>query len=825
MTLQQESTRLATLGYTSIPVDLKWDRKLGKKVPDYLKGWRQTTLDTCADLFRKHNYNSLAIATGEPSDLIVLDADVKKATEPDSLDGVATINDLFKKHGSGQPCPVVHTPSGGVHYYYSLHKSIEGGLSNTKSRAKVFSVQGRTVCVDVRCDGGNIIAPPSRIVKPEKTLIYSWQQDLVAADDLPPMPQWLVQLINVNNRNSGTSKSTDNIRPARVRRSSTAITLCPDPGSDTEPAAIVVTAGAAFLDHSMKEIQSLAHNTIVSPTRPRAGGYDFKFTDVSKPCFLCNGVHTSNHFKCRQIIADIATVVNYSTTCRMQLVGWRENVSIKDMLRCPTSDDPWVQLLLMKLAFEGRQVVWSRANRRFYTFQGHHWTELEHEEAMKAEFLFSADILRAITRSLQRDNKDARLALAADEDDSAARTRKKTVEAELQAIDRALAHVMNDRSRVNFVQASKTHFADDTFADVIDADPNLLGVRNGVLDLRTGELSDGEPCHHGSKVVTAEWKGLDHPTPLIDDFFSTIFDNDEDLVDYVQRLIGYGITGHVREQVFLILNGSGANGKGVMMTMLKTLLNSYYGPMSIDCWTKGDRSRSKGAPTPYLIGLKGRRLTVCDEFQDDGQLDERILKTITGGADIEARDLLEKTETFPPRFLPILLTNSRPAINVQDDAILRRMNIVPFPVKFKRADQLDLDDPHQRLLDDKLVQTLTEPAALEQLLVWLVKGSISWSVRGLTSPPAAVTKLAREYIGENDLLGQFITECCTVNYDYQVDSKLFYHAFQQLTGSTMTAQQVSGIMKHKGHAKVQQRDSETGERGRYFKRLKITDST
>lgn len=127
----------------------------------------------------------------------------------------------------------------------------------------------------------------------------------------------------------------------------------------------------------------------------------------------------------------------------------------------------------------------------------------------------------------------------------------------------------------------------------MDADPDLLGCQNGVLDLCTGQMrpTGGD---YVSQQTSCDWRGLDLKTPMIDSFFCDIFNGDWELISFMQRFLGYCLTGHDRSQVWAIFSGSGANGKGVLNEMMKTMLGPYAAEMHRDCIFRTGRALPQG---------------------------------------------------------------------------------------------------------------------------------------------------------------------------------------------------------------------------------------
>jgi len=224
--------------------------------------------------------------------------------------------------------------------------------------------------------------------------------------------------------------------------------------------------------------------------------------------------------------------------------------------------------------------------------------------------------------------------------------------------------------------------------------------------------------------------------------------------------------------------------------------------MSPDCILKRDRPAGKGAATPYLAALQGARLAICDEAPDDVQLDEEAVKRVTGQTTIEARFLNANPVCFKPTHLPMLLTNSKPMININDEAVLRRLLVIPFDLRFKTPEEMDQQDPTHRLMDKTLADKLLTCERQEQLLAWLVRGAVAWHRDGLPPAPARVKAAFQEYKDDNDDLQKYLDESCEVGAGFEVKTVQFAEEFNKNTRK-YSQKKVSEMMKKKGFSSKQ----------------------
>jgi putative DNA primase/helicase len=293
----------------------------------------------------------------------------------------------------------------------------------------------------------------------------------------------------------------------------------------------------------------------------------------------------------------------------------------------------------------------------------------------------------------------------------------------------------------------------------LDADPMLLGVANGVVDLRTGalrEASRGDLITRCTGIVydphakASRWS----------EFIATITAGDVELAEWLQRSVGYTLTGDTREQCVFLLYGLGANGKSVFLNTLRAVLGDYGTVTSADTWMVRERG---GAASNDLAALRGTRLVVSSETEDGQRFAEVMVKQVTGGDSLKARFLYGEFFEFRPAFKLWIAANHKPIIRGDDFAIWRRIRLVPFTVTIPTAQQ-------DRALESKLRDELPG------ILAWAVEGCRAWQRDGLPMPKVVVQATA-EYKSEMDHFGEFLTERCVVEPRAQVSAKALFAAY------------------------------------------------
>jgi putative DNA primase/helicase len=207
----------------------------------------------------------------------------------------------------------------------------------------------------------------------------------------------------------------------------------------------------------------------------------------------------------------------------------------------------------------------------------------------------------------------------------------------------------------------------------LDLHPRLLACRNGTVDLCTGELRQASPSDLITRGVELKFDPAARSEPW-ESFLRTVFSGDEELIAYVQRLAGYAITGEVGEHVLPILHGTGANGKSTFVTAIQNVMGEHaiVGPKGLLVEQRQEAHEER------LAVLRGRRLVVSSELEHRAVLAESLVKAITGGDKMSARHLYKDRFDFDPQFTIVLVTNYAPRVAGTDEAIWRRLRLVPF---------------------------------------------------------------------------------------------------------------------------------------------------
>jgi putative DNA primase/helicase len=275
----------------------------------------------------------------------------------------------------------------------------------------------------------------------------------------------------------------------------------------------------------------------------------------------------------------------------------------------------------------------------------------------------------------------------------------------------------------------------------LDTHPHLLAFRNGTVDLCTGALLPADPAH----LITRGVDGDYDPTATSrdwEDFLSKIFGGESDLIAYVQRLLGYAITGEIGEHLLATFYGTGANGKTQLLTAVQALMGEHaaVAPAGLLTEQKYDQHPER------LAALRGRRLVVSSELEHRAVLAEGLVKSITGGDPISARHLYGDRFEFSPSHTVVLVTNHLPQVRGTDEAIWRRIKVVPFEVTIP---------PSERIKD--LGKRLARQDG-QAIMAWLVQGAVRWYSEGV-GDCEAVQRASSDYRQSEDTFSQFLTDC------------------------------------------------------------------
>jgi putative DNA primase/helicase len=292
-----------------------------------------------------------------------------------------------------------------------------------------------------------------------------------------------------------------------------------------------------------------------------------------------------------------------------------------------------------------------------------------------------------------------------------------------------------------------------------DNRPDLLSFRNGTVELRTGRLRPHAKEDMLTYCLAIEFDPAAR-CPRWEGFLTEIFPENADLVPYMQRLIGYGITGYTDEQCFAVLWGKGANGKSVLTDTLSTVFGTITKTTPFATF---EEKQGGGIPND-IAALRGARFVMASEGESGRPMSEAVLKRVTGKDMVSARFLRQEFFEFKPSFLLMLATNHKPKFRGQDDGLWRRVKMIPFKRFFA---------PHERDhdLDKKLI------AEAQGIAAWAVRGAGLWFAEGL-SDPETISKATTEYKETSDTLAGFFPGVLVAEDGARLDGAEAYNSYR-----------------------------------------------
>ena len=321
--------------------------------------------------------------------------------------------------------------------------------------------------------------------------------------------------------------------------------------------------------------------------------------------------------------------------------------------------------------------------------------------------------------------------------------------------------------------------------DVFDADPWLLNVQNGTLDLRTGDLRP----HRREDMLTRCLPIAYYPDarcPQWVGFLEKAMHAKAELIAFLQKALGYSLTGSTREQCFFLLHGPTKTGKSTFINIAKALLGPYGTQAEMSAFLHKEKDTVRND----LADLAGMRLVCAIETDEGKRLAEALIKQLTGGTDtIKARFLFEEYFEYRPQFKIFLATNHKPKVNADDDAVWERIRLIPFAVQIPKDDR-------DKELEAKL------RAELPGILAWAVRGCMAWQKDNGLGEPTAVGEATQQYRDEMDDIGRFLREVCFLGepQTYKTQGSALLKAYHHWCGqTTMTGKALAQHLTAKGY--------------------------
>jgi putative DNA primase/helicase len=332
-----------------------------------------------------------------------------------------------------------------------------------------------------------------------------------------------------------------------------------------------------------------------------------------------------------------------------------------------------------------------------------------------------------------------------------------------ERIDIEKAAMMSEsvRRRKAFVEAATWISALRVKTAELDTNPWLLNVKNGTVDMQSGEFREHRQEDLITKIANVEYDP-NADCPMWKQFVREIMDCKADIIKFVQTAAGWSLSGDISEQTMFILYGTGANGKSTFLNTIMYLLGDY----AIATPTETFMKKSGDNYSNDVARLRGTRFVTTTEVEQGRRLSEPLIKKITGNDEMTARFLYGEFFNFAPTFKIFMATNHKPVIKGTDHGIWRRIKLIPFMTRIPEEKQ-----------DKFLELKLREEGS--GILNWLLEGAANWKRERLKTP-RAVLFATDEYRGEMDVIGNFIKEKCGQGKELSTAIKKLYKAYSGL---------------------------------------------
>ncbi|GAQ93337.1 hypothetical protein KFL_014490030 [Klebsormidium nitens] len=472
------------------------------------------------------------------------------------------------------------------------------------------------------------------------------------------------------------------------------------------------------------------------------------------------------------------------------------------------------QVFAYVYAKEGRILV-TDPKRTFYFWDGKQWMRDDGGKVQSTFCVQMARLLRWYDRqrdallkrklieagACQEDEPMSSVIAAARKSDARVKKAEAQVEEELP---RNKVNVSNPKEARSCLEYCQSFFYEPDLLSYMDRNNDIISCPNGILDLRTGKLTAPHPSHMCTRSAGTRYMGAGYDTSRFQAFVDDIFNSEAEVVQWMQLFLGYCLTGHTIEEMFCVWFGSGANAKGALKQAVARAFGTYYTVMNKDCFIKPGGKRAEGAATSHIMQLKSARLAICDESEEGQQINGGIIKEMSGGGAVTARELFCKPETFVPTHKAVLLTNHKPDISDADEGLLsRRLCIVPFVNCYKPPGELDPNNPFHK------------PQ-------WYRRRELNPVAKVLQPLPRTLAAAFSDYKLEADQLQQFnINDCCEIGPDYAVSSADFLAQYVTEMGASIKPRALGMAMHKKGFAPTEVTVGNARRRG--FKGIRLKE--
>lgn len=394
-------------------------------------------------------------------------------------------------------------------------------------------------------------------------------------------------------------------------------------------------------------------------------------------------------------------------------------------------------------------VVYVKYWERFLIWGGHHWIEEDYDEA-KQNIEEICELYNRLAENLQRkaDEETDKTVKAHIQNSADAAIRRVSLLRDIPGQDKLMQMIRRVRDPLVILPKH------------IDQQHYLKACPNGVIDLRTGELKPGKPEQYILNSIVTEYDPalleLEDPCPETNKFLLRSMDGDQELVDFIWRLLGYGLVTERRDHIFIIMWGEhGRNGKDTLIKLVTHVLGqTLSGDVPVEMFLQTQQTRNSSAPSPDVLALRGMCIAWINEAEEGQRFALAKLKKLTGGGYITARGLQDKLQTtWLQTHLPIMTTNELPKAKADDAAFWSRAILIKWPLSFVE----NPEQPYERQSDKDIFEKIS--AESKGVLARMVRGCMEYLKDGLKIPDK-VRDWTRQQRASWDDVGLFISEWC-----------------------------------------------------------------
>ncbi len=393
-------------------------------------------------------------------------------------------------------------------------------------------------------------------------------------------------------------------------------------------------------------------------------------------------------------------------------------------------------------------VVYVKYWERFLIWGGHHWIEDDYDAA----FQRIEDVCELYLRLAEHKQNEA---------DEADKEDKAKIQSVADTVLRRVNLLRDTNGQEKLLQMVR-RIRDPLIVlpKHIDKQHYVKACPNGVIDLRTGELRPGRPEEYILNAIVTEYDPSllekEDPCPETNKFLLSSMDGDQELVEFIWRLLGYGLITERRDHIFTIMWGEhGRNGKDTLIKLVTHVLGqTLSGDVPVEMFLQMQQTRNSSAPSPDVLALRGMCIAWINEAEEGQRFALAKLKKLTGGGYITARGLQDKLQTtWLQTHLPIMTTNELPKAKADDSAFWSRAILLKWPLSFVENPEQPYERPADKNLDEKI------QAEAKGVLARMVRGSMEYLRDGLKIPDK-VREWTREQRASWDDVGLFISEWC-----------------------------------------------------------------